>query len=444
MLASLLASCAGIGSDQSAAEAVESRDPSFVGDEVPAPRPPSPTGPIDLLDFAFVGQDGNIATATLDGSQLLPVTSDAGRTVAYGEPTWSPAGDRLAFSRSTAEGPYSVVSVTDGAEQYDILFRSDSHPAIYMSFSPDGRFISLISEEGGGGLNLYVVDLAQPGRDPVLITTGRPLYWDWGADSMTILAHTNGVGLGDGPGAISVHDVTGDNPDADALLVESPPAFFQAPATSPSGTDFAASVGLGEGAAGVVVFDEDGSISRLVARSFGLSAFAWSPDGARLAVLDGRPAGGLGLVGTLSVYPRGEVRRTIGFRVQASESPTGVTAFYWSPTGEHILYFAPYVATDPSTDRQRVLMRSGLYAPADGSILGLGAFPPAGDFLARSVPFFDQYSRSGSPWSPDGDSFVLAVQGEDGPEIYRVRPDDLSREPQPIARGRSPVFPKAY
>ena len=444
VLSAIIASCAGSAVPRATPGGAAGSAPSGTQSEKPSPRPQKPEGPITLLDFAYIDEAGNMATAALDGNRSVPITTDAGRTVSYGEATWTPAGDRLAFSRSPSGGPYSVISVSDGAEEYEVLFESDRHPAIYMSFSPNGRFLALISEEGGGGLNLYVVDVEDPATEPIRVTTGRPLYWDWGADSETILVHTNGVGLGDGPGRIAVHDITREAQDAQALVVESPPSFFQAPATSPAGSEFAASVGLGDGAAGVAVFTQDGAISRLVARSFGLSAFAWSPDGTRLAVLDGRPAGGLGLVGTLSVYPEGENRRTISYQVQERTKPTDVTAFYWSPTGEYILYFSPYVARAPDSDQQRVFMRSGLYSPEDGAVLRLGSFPPAGDFVARAVPFFDQYSRSGSPWSPDGELFLLAVQGEAGPEIYGVRPNESSQEPVLLARGQSPVFPKAY
>jgi Tol biopolymer transport system component len=67
-------------------------------------------------------------------------------------PTWSPTGDRIAFSRSGAGGDTSirVVAATGGREQ--VLIRSDEIEYLDPAWSPDGTKIAFGSDRQNGGI----------------------------------------------------------------------------------------------------------------------------------------------------------------------------------------------------------------------------------------------------------------------------------------------------
>jgi TolB protein len=139
-----------------------------------------------------------------------------------------------------------------------------------------------------------------------------------------------------------------------------------------------------------------------------------SPDGRSLAYVEaGSP--GSAAVGPLTVHPLED-------GATESVSPGPVAAFEWSPDGERLLYLI--------VDRA-----AGLVAPHvwDGQMTtGFEGYVPTPLFVAQYLPFWDQYTRSLTTWSPDGTAFVYASQGSGGGEIW-VQP--LEGDRRMVAEG---------
>ena len=70
----------------------------------------------------------------------------------------------------------------------------------------------------------------------------------------------------------------------------------------------------------------------------------------------------------------------------------------WSPDGSAL-------AAVRRVDGGR--MAWSVWDSADGALpLDLAPFTPTVEFAAAYLPFFDQYARAVTPWSPDGRAFV--------------------------------------
>jgi Tol biopolymer transport system component len=367
--------------------------------------------PLRLEDglIAFVGEDGNIHVADIWGADKN-LTTDAGDTeegsILYGFPAWSPEGRKLAYVeiQKKADGSTESSLHTSGYEGNRGLpiFSSSSEVPFYLSWSPAGDRIGFLSTAAGGkALNFRISPLEGAGR---IAGSGSPFYWAWSPDGRVVATHEGEPTSGRGS-RLRVLDAVGDKPGID-LQVR--PGSFQTPAYSPDGRYFAG-VGRGPGGAGaLLVASRDGSDFRPVAPIRGAAAFDWSPRGGRIAYVDGLPTP-VGVIGPLKVI---DVERPV-ITVSHTPEPEKVIAFFWSPEGRRIIYFEPVFGETEAGSKGIFLNLSVLDADTK-TTKDILSFQPTASFLGQIVPYYSQYQKSATIWSPDGKNVVINADTQDG------------------------------
>ncbi|MGH8936921.1 MAG: TolB family protein [Acidimicrobiia bacterium] len=359
------------------------------------------------MRLLVLGEDGNIATVLPDGSERRLLTEDAGRQHRYFQPTWSPAGDRVAFSElAVRDGTQaSALVVADAEGDRQAAFETTS-PAFYLSWSPDGEHLGYLGN-APGGIELGMVQTDGAAGQPEILTQGQPLYFSWAPDGQRLLAHIDGARMV----TISL--------EGEASELDVSPAAFQAPQWSHDRRAFAVAADSGQQ---LVIAAPDDTRRQVVAFE-GFISFLLSPDGDRIAYR------------ALSATSPGElvVQSADGDRRSAARNP--VVAFFWSPDGRKLLYLVPEPEEEAPWFRWYVW---------DGEeSQPLGRFVPS-PILARDyLPFFDQFAQSLSFWSPGSDAFVYAGRGEDGGEGIWIQRLGGDREPEPVTKGLFASWPPA-
>ena len=122
-----------------------------------------------------VQRDDSIMRVTLAQGSPDAGGGRAGDT-AYGWPTFSPDGKRIAFSSEThkqSEDSYGVWTYDLARHQTMPIFESRSERVIYMVWLPDSQHLSfMLGENAGLTLVLAEVKESMPVR---IVTTGMPL-----------------------------------------------------------------------------------------------------------------------------------------------------------------------------------------------------------------------------------------------------------------------------
>lgn len=402
----------------------------------PAPATPSPaTAPAVAGHIAYLGRDGNLYTVDQAGVARHAITRDAGehpdQTITYSQPTWSPAGDRLAYVRQARNkvgdliqaGVYSTAA--DGTDIAE-AFSSRSDTPFYLYWSPGGESIAFLSS--GSSTSSLTLRLAPVrGGEARAIATGSPFYWAWAPDGHALLAHIGGDRRLNRDARLTRYPVA-----SRAIPLDLPyrPTTFQAPAWSPNGQQvlFAAASVTGDG---LFLADENGDRLQLLAPYEGAIAFAWSPHSDRVAYITTADPGpvALGPLYVVDAQAGAEPRRI-------TEGP--VVALYWAADGQHLAYLrvGDSLAGDKQASGRRAELRFSLDVAdmESGRRVTVAVFQPTEDYLRSVLPFFDQYIRSTTPWSPDSRSLVYAADDDAGGSSIYVA-DITGGEPRRIADG---------
>jgi hypothetical protein len=245
---------------------------------------------------------------------------------------------------------------------------------------------------------------------------GAPFYWDWRADSRSIVAHVNTGQPGEDGERMSLLSL---EPQLDRSEMKVDPGVFQAPSFSPDGK----SVAYASTARAVTTLRLralDGSGEREVATDAGGAFLEFSRDGRRIAYLAAvrfQPVP----QGTLTIVDlSGRSKNSI-----LKEAP--VLEFFWAPDGRTLAFVVP----DPGDDIDQVFLRNdGVpyvrlmgYDVAGGKTWLIARFPPSRGFFSV-LPYFDQYQRSSTMWSPDS-RFVgfTALTSDGAPGLFVARAD---------------------
>jgi TolB protein len=178
-----------------------------------------------------------------------------------------------------------------------------------------------------------------------------------------------------------------------------------------------------------------GEASSLVTDLSGPVAFDWSPNGDKVAYIESiRQTGSF--IGTLSFIDVSDPEEPVIMETEAEN----VIAFFWSPDGEQVAYFVPALLQDPNESgapdqEPAVFLMLHLADAKDGSVRQVTSFLPTNSFL-NILPYFDQYQRSSTIWSPDGNYMVLSALSTDDstPGIYIV-PSSGSLSPRFLVDG---------
>ena len=395
------------------------------------PFSPSPTQ-VPTLDapkgrIAYVGNDGNIYTTDWDGKHSTAITQDAdlnpagGQVAIYQYPTWAPDGQHLAFVRfsSSQSGPVaSLFSALSDGKKSVITFNSQNFQPFYISWSPNSQIITFLGNDSSGAMAQYLV--AASGGDSKLISSGQPYYWDWSPDSQRLIVHIGGA--------------SSDNPDARLALIgldgslqekelDLKPGLFEAPAWSPAGDLLALATQNAKGQDELILAGVDGKVKQVLTSLDGPVAFAWSPLGTQLAY---------------AVFNHSEANPTLHLIILDSTHPDlhnqvaqgNLVAFFWSPDGQKIAYFIRGNRKPSASALQTIAHASvsnGLvvhvYDRISGSSREVAAFTPT-DSFQQILPFYSQYQRSGTLWSPDSRNLVLSGVDSTGENaIYTVGAD---------------------
>jgi TolB protein len=333
---------------------------------------------------------------------LTDAAPDAGPAAGgteYGWPTFSPDGRRIAYSSEThkqAEDSFAVWVYDLAHSNAMPIFESRSERIVYMVWTPDGQHLSfLLGEPRGLSLVLAEVKESTPVR---IVTTGRPLYFDWGA----------------GPGEIALHTLALDSERTEqvSLMALTPTSQnvvkvlsngrtpFKTPAWSPDGKHLAY-IASYHAESNIVVADADASHPRaVVSLPVGENSFVWAPDSAHLAY-------------STAITPQDPTYHGIKLVDIATANAKWLTkddvaAFFFAPDSRHVAFIA-VPAEKPYYTWSVVDVKTG-------------AEKALGNFLATpdestAYRYFDQLAVSHTIWSPDSTAFIYAgVKLEGSPD----------------------------
>ncbi|MDE0447453.1 MAG: hypothetical protein OXH96_12340 [Spirochaetaceae bacterium] len=398
--------------------------------------------------IGFIGIDGNIRSVDQTGARNTPLTEDAGanraaRTVvAYSQPTWSPDGRSLAFARTAITGRRTLSSsiwVSGDGEPPREVSRSDRLRPIYLYWSPDSEKLTMLSQPiGSAQLELGVIEVADNRYRP--LDQGQPYYWSWMPDSSALITHVGGdIRFNDAARLSRVPlDPSGVKSDFNI-----PPAGFQAPAVSPDGRYLAyvtaAGSGAGSGSGGgstLVLRELQGPDEHLLADVPGFAYLAFAPSGSRIAVMtSARP--GPSADGQLTIFDTGSDDKL--------ELPhDDVIAFFWAPNGRRVAYLVPARAADEAgleidplfaREQGRFYAELRVVNVRRGNSWRVTQFPLSPRFVREQLPYFDQYLRSTSVWSPDSRTLIYPALTEAGTPGIFVSPANGTLRPRLVAEG---------
>lgn len=425
-----------------------------------AGQQPEAVDPPALLDYpqeaengfseiVYLGLDGNVKTIDRNGENRVPVTTRQGPltvdTFRFSLPRFSPDGTKIAFmghDRAGGENEIrNIIYVADArAKEIVPVHSSLANAPFYLDFSPTGESITFLSSlPDSAQLALQAVHTS--GSNYRVLTDGRPLFYDWNPAGTAIVTHTGGSAVRSESSSGSIGIVRFSNGSHQTAVLDQVPTYFQVPALSPDGSTIAAAVVSPQGESSVSLFNTKGNHLEIVADLNGFAAIDWSPDGSRLAYIDGSNNPFTGIVGTLHVRDLRAIPQTVSM-----QSGTGsdtrverVAAFFWSPDSEKIAMFRP-IPVQGQTSGMNRYFRLTVLEVASGESTNYGVFPASMSFVTRVIPHFDQYQRSVQVWSPDSTHIVINSLGDNQrPGIYII---DLANrnEPQLIADGHMAFF----
>ncbi|MFW5828058.1 MAG: hypothetical protein ACOCU4_08195, partial [Alkalispirochaeta sp.] len=394
--------------------------------------------PFPDATIMFLGRDGDYRLAddpfASEGNipprvyPLLPDMIGDRPVLSASTAQWSPDGRHVAVAAQLAPGSGAedsssqvVVVVAPDTGEFNVVWEESGVVPFVLGWSPDGSRLALLATQSQPELVLEVLVFGEAPQafasaaSRVDLVKSAPVYFDWAADSRTLVAANRGT--------VTAYDTnTG---EASPLVVGN--GDFRAPDAGVIGDGVLAIERRGSEQT-IVELDSAGRRLPHIAAPAG-GAFAWNPGGRYFAALR---FGGLGLVGGMSVVDTGDVVRQISWSSvnQETEPLTNALAYSmeWAPDGTGLLILSPDIQAE------RRYAARWLWATSDGSggwvTRELLRFQPEPAYLATRLPFFDQYTRVESMIAPDAQAFTFAreIEGTGGrSEIvaYRFSDDTL-------------------
>lgn len=377
--------------------------------------------------IAYVGVDWNIYTSDQAGRNLTPHTSDAllpedatGPYRYYLYPAWSPDGNSLGYVSVSGQGTDAtaelfIANIDD--ETSKKVYSSQTEQPFYLYWSPDNTNLSFLSTTASGG-SMLLQSVSTEREERTILDIGAPYYWSWAPDGKTMIVHT-GMAESSTPQHMSFLKV-----DSDIIEdgLSDSPATFQAPAWSPNGERILITRVNEDDKKEIIVLSGRGEFEKAIGTYELNTAFAWASDSSTVAYIEGEQPIGAGTIGKLHVVD-----------IETSEDffqDENVYAFFWSPSGEKLAYFIPFVTDGAASGQeqgestqqqgQQLLLQLKMLDVKSGESKELFTFRPTDQF-SSILPYFDQYHQSATIWSPDDNNLVLSfLTQEDAPGIAIV------------------------
>jgi hypothetical protein len=370
-------------------------------------------GAVPIGAITFVGTDANIYYCDAKCSQpkcitckapamhvrrddaIVPVADDGSEdrgdnSTVYGLPTFSPDGKRIAYwseGHKDADNSFALWVYDLARQDATQIFESRSERIIYMSWLSDGQHLGfLVNEPTGLSLMLAEIKESSPVR---IVTTGMPLYFDWGATAGEVVLHTLALNS-DRTEQVSLMSLTPTSQNVEKVL-SSGRTPFRTPCWSPDRKHLAYIANY-HAESNIVVADADAKNPRsIVSLPVGESSFVWAPDSAHLAY-------------STEITPDNPVYHGVQLVDVASANSKWLTkadavAFFFAPDSRHLAYIG-VPAEKPYYNWAVVDVQSGKEKP-------LGNFLTTTE-ESTAYRFFDQLAVSHTIWSPDSSSFIYA------------------------------------
>ena len=290
---------------------------------------------------------GGIYMMTADGSRVWQIFEDpdwnrrnlnARPRHDHKHPTWSPDGDRIAYSSIREDGTVDIYSMSASGSGVRRLTDSPGSEW-HASWSPDGQRIAFVSSVGGR-YGMYIIEVAdalatpitvsaldalryasqseKPASDPYIVDSDLPSGYghDWNPDGQTIVYGYDGeiyIVKSDGSfntrltynsdldyspkwlpdgirfsfasnrgGSPGCWIMRADGSDLSQVVVVPENSGSPCPEWSPDGTKIVFHKGW-NGAFGIHVSDQHGTAIAQLTDTYGDREASWSPDGSRIA-----------------------------------------------------------------------------------------------------------------------------------------------------------------
>jgi hypothetical protein len=361
-------------------------------------RPSSPPPDTSSGRLVFAALNGAIYTVAPDGSDVRVLVEPEGPADslgfrgAFAWPVWSPDGETILYSALIPDGRrglnVSLRSVPAVGGGDTLLFQDDpatsgigSGVAHYAYWSPDSRRVAVIAGTAAG-LTGELVNVAS-GERPATLADGAPIYYSWSSDSRHILVHHEEV--------LRLYEIDDEGrPVGSPRQIGAGSLDYFAPNFSPAG-DRILYADTTDTVTRVFSTQFDGSAPTPMLEAQGRAAFAWAPDGRRVAVLSEESDG---LFNRLTLL-------TAGGREIFQVDRKSMISFWWSPDATRLALTA--VTQDATGENVIAVM---VIDVRDRSEAQVATLFPSDEFLFMQI-YFDQFAHSMRIWSPDSGYLVL-------------------------------------
>jgi Tol biopolymer transport system component len=315
------------------------------------------------------------------------------------------------------------------------LFNDPASAPFYLYWSPDSQSITFLTQERSGLAMRLANAKASTNR---LMAEGNPFYWVWSPAGDKLLMHVGGARAYSKNAHLSILE---NRAEADRVELNLAPGRFQAPDWSSDGTHFFYIAEDERGHESIYKTNAETLEQTAVTELVGYTFMVLSPDDKHVAYLqieeDDHPPFGTAYI----VDADGNNRRRLTDNL--------VGSIYWSPDGKRLALLTLALPGDEPTAKaaglaaplpQKIIFRWLIYDVETEEVEILTSFTPTRDFL-QTVPYFDQYHRSLTFWSPDSRYFVTTKQ-KSGPAdgtvwVYEVTGKE---EPRQIGEGTLAVW----